>query len=387
MATKTITVGISLLVISLIAQAQEQKPTLNTKMQEMQKTLTSLLIFSSNDQRFSDPSNKKEIEKDLKELSKSTYHLDQNILFVDVDPAVKYLPNQLTTNTTEAYIAFREGNLTFSRNILRATVNYCIACHSRSAAELQISKSFYQPPSTLSNFELAQYLAISRQFDLAIEKYIKAIQDETLDRSDLEEAVNQSLAIAVRVKNKPSLAMEIVQTLIKSKTAPVYLKMNALEWKKSITTWVSKNKYPPETESAYFSQAKKLLDQAQKIKKFPMDRSADIYYLRASGLLHELIRIAPQSKHLSEALYLEGICYDILSPRKLESMSNIYYEACIRSSPHTEISENCYRRYEENIYFAYSGVSGTQLPVEMKNKLIELWTISMMTKRLDEVRK
>jgi len=250
-----------------------------------------------------------------------------------------------------------------------------------------LSKTFFQPPSSLKSFELAQFYAVSRQFDAAIENYIKAIQENTIDRADLEEAINQSLSIAVRVKNKPALAMEIAQTVIKTKSVPIYLKMNALDWKKTISDWASKKISPPETESAYFSQAKKLLDQAQKIKKFPMDRSADILYLRASGLLHELIRIAPQSKYLSEALYLEGICYDVLSPRKIESMSNIYYEACIRSAPHTDISEGCYRRYEENIYYVYSGNSGTQIPEEIKNKLIELWTISILTKRLDEAKK
>ena len=360
---------------------------LNVKMKELQKNLSSLLIQSSSDQEFANPVNKKEIERELKSFTNLTHGLDQSNILLDADPAVKFLPNQLSSDTQEAYLAFREGNTKYSRSLLRTTANFCIACHSMSSAELQLNKDFFQIPKNLKPFELAQFFAVSRQFDGAIENDIKAINESSMDRADLEEAVYQGLAIAIRVKNKPSIALELVQAVISSTYTPVYLKMNAMEWKKSIQDWESKKKTPAETESAYFNQIKKLLDQASKVKKFPMDRSADILYLRASGMLHELIRVFPQSNQLSEAFYLQGICYDVLSSRKLESMSNIYFEACMRSAPHSATAENCYRRYEENIYFAYSGSTGNQLPEEIKSKLIELWTISILTKRLDEVRK
>ena len=386
---KIIVVGLLLIIISLVGQAEDQKNSkmISIKMQEMQKNLSSLLLLSSSNQQFNDPANKKQIEKELKSFTKTTHNLDQNVMFMDADPVVKFLPNQLSADTTEAYLAFREGNTAYARNMLRSTSSYCISCHSRSSAELQFSKTFFQAPSSLKSFELDQFYAVSRQFDAAIEYYLKAIQENSIDRADLEEAINQSMAIAVRVKSKPTLAMEIAQTVIQTKTIPMYLKMNALDWKKSISEWETKKTNPPEDEKSYYTQAKNLLDQALKIKKYPMDRSADILYLRASGLLHELIRKAPHGKYFSEALFLEGICYEVLSPRKVESMSNIYFEACIRSAPHTDTSESCYRRYEENIYSIYSGNSGVQIPEEIKNKLIELWTISILTKRLDEARK
>jgi hypothetical protein len=108
-----------------------------------------------------------------------------------------------------------------------------------------------------------------------------------------------------------------------------------------------------------------------------MDHSADILYLRASNVFYDLIQKAPAGKHISQALMMQGICNEVLSPRGFEDLHRLYYESCIRKSPHSPIAMDCYRRYEQSTILSYTGSAGTALPEEIKQKLLDLFTLSI----------
>ena len=50
----------------------------------------------------------------------------------------------------------------------------------------------------------------------------------------------------------------------------------------------------------------------------------------------------------------------------------MYYEACIRNAPHTEVSGKCYKKYEANVNFGYTGSGGTSIPEDLQTLLKEL---------------
>ena len=70
----------------------------------------------------------------------------------------------------------------------------------------------------------------------------------------------------------------------------------------------------------------------------------------------------------------------MLSPDHFDQLSNLYFESCVRSSPHSELAEKCYQRFEQNVYFGYTGSSGTHLPEKVKDQLLALWAQAIRMK-------
>jgi hypothetical protein len=66
---------------------------------------------------------------------------------------------------------------------------------------------------------------------------------------------------------------------------------------------------------------------------------------------------------------MAGICYEVLSSFHIGEIQDIYYEACVRTNPHTSLATACYHRYQESIYFGFTGSGGTFLPQGEKDKL------------------
>ena len=81
-----------------------------------------------------------------------------------------------------------------------------------------------------------------------------------------------------------------------------------------------------------------------------------------------------KTKPLPEKIivFLVGMSYEVLQNMNLNEMHEFYYQACILKSPHTEQARKCYQSYEESIYLAYTGSSGTHIPTQIKEKLNEL---------------
>ena len=52
--------------------------------------------------------------------------------------------------------------------------------------------------------------------------------------------------------------------------------------------------------------------------------------------------------------------------------------AGFRKSPHSNTADLCYRRYEESVYAGFTGSSGTDIPPEIKRRLVELRGLAKM---------
>ena len=216
-------------------------------------------------------------------------------------------------------------------------------------------------------------------FDRALAEFQKIAASEsaaTTQVYDYERALRSGLSVAIRVKRDPDLALKMVDTVAGNSKVPYYLKSQVAEWKKSLVEWKGEKAFLATDPEKLFVEATRLVAQARQTQKFPADRSADILYLRASGILHELLGNLPVGETGSRALYLAGLSYDVLSDYGIKDFSEFYYRSCIRNSPHTDISKECYRRYEESVYFGYSGSGGTYIPSDVRARLNELELLS-----------
>ncbi len=363
------------------------------RMQELYKVLAELVVDVSSDTRFNDIANRKRIEANAKKLSDLAHsvnlagaadHAEETKALSQLgitDPSLKFISRSFQDEARRAYSSLRAGNRGYARDILTGISSYCIACHTRNSS----GPSFSQLPlpeaaQKLGPMEKGRFFAATRQFDQALPLFEKVIGEADLSRErplDSALAARYALAIAIRVKKDPETALAIVDKIQNAKSAPYYLRQYAVLWKEEVKQWKEELGKPPKTEEGLFAEALRLTSAAREQQKYPADRSADVLYLRASSVLHDLLQTAPEGKHVVEAFLMAGMAYEVLRDLNLDDVHETYYEACIRKAPATATAELCYRRYEQSVLNGFTGSSGTHLPSEMSARLQELQKLAI----------
>lgn len=330
------------------------------KMQGLYKSLARLMTNISSDARFKDPKNRASILRDAKALSELAHDLGtKGVTSPDKDPSVRVFSKLFADEAGRAYRALKAGNDAYGRALVRSIPGYCIACHTRNETGPDFAKLPLEPISgDLSRLEKGEFYASTRQYDRALKEFDAVIADPNAAKKapiEWSQAVKYALAIAVRVKQDPALSRDIAERVVKSKHTPFFMKEDTKKWLVSIDEW---SKEPPRkaaTEEGLYNEAVRLLGKARTSQEYPADHAGDIHFLRASAAVHDLLQLGPDSRRAGEAYLMAGICYETLSSFRIGDVHEIYYEACVRSSPHTSLSSACFRRYQEAIFFGYTG--------------------------------
>jgi cytochrome c553 len=350
-------------------------------MRKLSKVLAELMTDLSNGAQFEKPTTQRRIEAHAQALSKLAHDLNmKETLKPDLDPSVVILSHLFADEADQSLRALKQGQRSFARDRLRSLTGYCIACHTRTQNGPQFSSLPFEPTTEkLTSFEKGEFYTSTRQFDKAMEQFQSILEDELapVRRSvEWERSARHALAIAVRVKKDPNLALSVIDRISHAKNAPYFLKRNAEDWRTSVENWKNEPSRKAQTEQGYETEAMRLLAEAHQLQKYPMDRSADVAYLRASAAIHEWMQNAPFGNNKSKAFLMAGICYEVLRPLQIGEIHEMYYEACIHQSPHTPTAESCYQRFEQSIFSGYTGSSGTHIPPEMKAKLQRLESLA-----------
>lgn len=371
------TVAIVLLTLSASALGADTPKSWPAKMKKLAGVMSELLPELA--AKKSDP---KVLEKNAKALTELSHNLDKAMKKpetappADADPSIALIAERFSAEAQHAYRAIHRGQIEYGKNVLRTVTAYCIACHTRHDRGPDFP-TFPLDAKTkkLDRSERADLLAATRQFDKALDEYRAIVEDDASAKKqqlDWERAVRHALSIAVRVKKDPKAADEIVTRVLVLPSAPEFVKKNAAQWKESIAKWKAEAQPKVNTEEGAFAETMRLLAEARAAQKYPADRSADILYLRTSAAAHELLRVAPNGAHASEALLVAGTAYEVLNDPILWPVHEMYFDACIRKAPHTAIAQECYQRYEETIFVGYSGSGGTFIPDEVQAVMSEL---------------
>ena len=386
-----VTAGATSLIPRVLADDQGRVPSQeksaskwDAKMGELYRTLSDLLTDVTSDRRFRDPSNKSRIEKEADRLAGLSHDLSaKGMVAPDADPSIQIIAQMLGSESKQAVYELKHGDRGYARILLRSLPSYCIACHTRSSSGPQFSKLAFEPAKgSLTPIERGEFYAASRQFDRALAEFKKVIQDsKSVEKNpwDWETAIHQSLAIAIRVKKDPAQANEVIKAVMSAPGAPAFMKSDAKIWQVSVQDWQNEVPRQARTEAGLHNEALRLMAKAREIQKYPMDRTGDVLYLRASSVVHDMLQIAPQGEFSAEGFFLAGLSYEVLSPLRLEDLHDIYYELCIRKAPHSETAGLCYRQYEQSQYLGYTGSAGTYIPIGIRKKLSELRFLSEQT--------
>lgn len=379
---------VSLLVVSLFfilsflpncAQEKKKEDSINDEkktreqMQGLARTFSDLLPFVTDKSAFHNPKNQEVILKKTEELSQGTHSI-QNQRMGELDPAFSFLSENMETEVQRAYNGLKLGHREYARNILNTVSGYCIRCHTRTDTGTNIFDL------TISSTQLApivraELYAATRQFDRALKEFAAIIQDQSIAKErpfDWERAVRYSLAIAVRYKDDPKVALNVTKLILGRPQTPAYLRNDAKTWEGHLKSWEAelKDKRKALTDLPLVEQ---LIAHAQRVQEYPTDHSGDVLYLRASAKIHELLLTKKaEASQYPYLLYLAGTTYEALRDLGYWTLHEHYYRACIKSAPQTETAAKCFNRYEQSVYAGYSGSSGTSIPLDVQQTLDEL---------------
>lgn len=355
--------------------AKPPEPDWSKRMDELRSLLSEMLPNLISDQAFNSPKNFKTIEAEAKKLAELAHGMPEGKL-PDADPSVNLIAGLFKNEINNAYDHLINGRREYARSVLKSVPRYCIACHTRSSSSLDLSSLQQEVPKVLdTSLEKAEFFDATWQFDRALNEFEKILNDpEVLKDHQLEwqRAAYYAIATSVRVKRDPDRTLAVVKLIIKGEDVPQFMKRDALHWQESLMQWKIEKAPNFATANDLLDEADRLMSLAANFKKYATDRSGDIFYLRASSYLHDFLSRYPNNPDTAKALLMLGTCYEMLQMPELWFVHELYYQACIRKAPYTEIAQTCYTRYEQSIFFGYSGSSGMSLPYDVKKNLKEL---------------
>lgn len=356
--------------------------------EDMHKLATSMskllpLAVSSSD--FHKKKNAEMIKSEMKSLVFAAKRLEKSPHATQGDPVLVFTAQKFAQDLEYAYEQYNLGNSDFAQNHIRNSTRFCMSCHTRNNQGRQFDWSWGVNLSLLSEIDRAQYLASIRDFDRALEVYNGLLSDKNLAETSPQKwstSAKNSMAIAVRVKQDPKLALEIIQTAQVAGSVPLSVQQMLLQWKSALQEWQSEKKKSAVATPSFKEQltrANELLQKGWQSTQFPQSGAGAIYYLRASSLLHDLLDQKLSKSERAQALYSSGLVAEKLKDINLWTLHETYYEACVRTAPRTQLAKKCYLRYESVVITDYlvSPYNGL-IPVHVRNHLDNLRRIAEM---------
>jgi len=344
------------------------------RMQALSATLSELLPLVVSRSKFNNAENFEKIEKETRKLRSLAHSLKMGDT-PNEDPSMRIMGGLFEEDIERALDALNAGSREYARQILKNTTSYCIQCHTQTGTGPEFPRlDFSLNTDDLTYHEQAEFFAATRQFDRALEAYSKFLDDPNLAKYDpfeWEQTARAALSIFVRVKNDPDAAGKWINRIRSHAALPDSIKSEIQHWRKSVQEWRRERK-PDLLDSPEkaLARAEELIKIAQKRQEYPMDHTQDVYYFRASRILHEFLeRYGPRHELGAKALYLSGIAAEATRDMNFWTLHETYYEYCIRMKPHSDLAQKCFERLNDSITLGYSGSGGVRIPPEVRKRL------------------
>jgi hypothetical protein len=158
---------------------------------------------------------------------------------------------------------------------------------------------------------------------------------------------------------------------------PYFIARNISKLRESITDWraIATSK-DAKIGKSQVKRALLFTEKGESYQQKTRSESGLILFLAAARSLHEAVAFESQPKEQAEALYQLGLTYDLIGGMGMPSLSEDYFELCIRKSPHTETSKKCFAHFEQSQIEGFSGSSGIHIPKDVQNRINELRSLT-----------
>jgi tetratricopeptide (TPR) repeat protein len=241
------------------------------------------------------------------------------------------------------------------------------------------SKTFFEfekPQNYYSDFEQAEFLFATRDFEKASEMYDKIIKKNLKfdDKFQAERSLERQLAYYSRIKRDPTGAIKKFKSYQKLPNLTENSQRDIKDWIKQFENWEKQAYFDPKktSEKDILAFAKKHLVSDEAGAKSKTDAPDLVSYLYVSGVLYEYLYSHPKVQSTPEILYWLAVSDRFINHNFFYSLADMYLRECIISYSTRPIAKTCYNDYEKEMILSYSGSAGTNLPPEVVDDLKNL---------------
>jgi hypothetical protein len=344
---------------------------LRPHMRAVYQSLMNIFPFAVSRDALLDKKNEKLIQDNLKLIADHSQRIDAVVSKDEKGHA--FFSQQLQRNAALASKRFAGGHPEQAQFYIEEMYDTCLSCHTSRGATADSAFTMDFPkdikPESLGPLGKARFLALSRQFEKAMEEYERLFSSGELSLEDLlhYDPFVDYMLLSLRVKDDRARVLKTFSQL-KLEAYPVMIRHDIEAWTEALKKL--KPKAPKQSELDY---AKQLIKIAQSVSEYPRDRSGLVYFIYASRTLRAYLEKSDITKPVrAESYYELGVCELGIGVPYLPTESGMYFEESIRLAPKARFAKKAFALYEEGLLFGYSGSSGIHLPEEEKAKLDEL---------------
>lgn len=289
------------------------------------------------------------------------------------------LSHSLASDAAAIRERYAAGRYEDARQRLLGSIRNCVDCHSLQPSALR----FPMAERLLERVEMQALLpheralihVVTRRMPEALTIWEELLVDPEVPAAQLDAAgvLHDYLAVAVRVQRDLERARLTLERVAQRSDLPPHLPPLLRSWTRALAKLAPDADAPPSLE-----RARQLAEDASAESRWPAERAGLIQDLLASSILLELVereRQAPgslTSESLAEAYYRLGeIEVRGLDPFSA-SQAELHLATAIRIAPGGPFAEPAFRLLESGRAAAYGGLSGPQLPEDLRAQLTEL---------------
>jgi hypothetical protein len=242
-----------LLLISILVFASgKKKENLPALMHLFYGTLLEMKPYMISLEDFKDPQNKAKVQTLLKGLEKK---IDSTQVHDLKAPGFNVTYDLLAKHLRDTSYLYEKEIYDTAWNNLRATTQFCIACHDRLPKGVgKLSWPSDLKVNTLDSATLlreADFLYIGHQFEQALEIYDKIIRSYKAKTkpsegpAGLDEAYQRKISYFARIQRNPEFAITSLKEDLKNQDLPLDTKKNIESWIYYFDLWKKEGKMDP----------------------------------------------------------------------------------------------------------------------------------------------
>ncbi len=351
---------------------EKAQATTRSIMAQLFSSLTDVLPLSMSGAEFSDPKNKDRILNDLRTMRDGTNALVDHTK--NSEGSFGFIAKSMSRDIKDIYKWYDRGATSEARYLLHQVSENCVSCHMQlpDPGHAPSMDHFFKSVAVekLSPAEKARLQVALRQFDQAITTWEEMFKTWPKPGELFAmDALPEYLKVTIRVKSEPRRALIVLDTLSKRTDLPVFMAREVSAWKSSLKKLSSEFN----GKGSELTRAEKIIKNARKTMEYPLDRSALVDFIVASGLLNRYMQnksISPED--LAKGYYLLGLTESLIGRTTWLTQTDYYFEASVRAAPKSKVASKALDALEQQILMEYSGSGGTNIPDDIQANLDDL---------------
>jgi tetratricopeptide (TPR) repeat protein len=316
----------------------------------LQKFADGLAILLLNLGAYQDPTpeQKNRIMIALKSLKGIAYEVQPLLAATTTDPVMRYISFDLFKQLLRMEAAVNAGTFNYARYLLRQITHYTIPWQPGQTNKTPGALQFTEPPASISELEKAEYYAAIKRYEEAMLAYERVLSDKQFRKTRpevWERAVENLMAITIRLRNDAHIALEMSSALREESTSNPGQKELLQTWRNSAKAWTTEVVGQKLSGMDTLNKAQQIFEKGNQLSNKGRNHGT-IEYLRAMSLLNELAMSQEPDALKAKGFQLTGKTSEKLRHVFIWMHADAYYEACIRARPHSGESRECLKLLE-----------------------------------------